>query len=279
MKSSQPILIGDLLSKIDQELIHLLKSLSPEDWTAQTIAPKWKVKDIAVHLLDGNLRTLSMLRDKHSEETTANMDSYEALLAYLNQLNADWVKAMRRLSPRVIIDLLEQSGREYCAYIKSLPLYEKAVFSVAWAGEEESQNWFHIAREYTEKWHHQQQIRLAVGQAAELLKPKWYLPYLETSVRALPYHYRRVQGKDNDLIRFVFRGTTDKVWWLKWEEKAWQLYTESEEKATCEVVIPDAVAWRLFTKGMTRAEALVESEIVGERALGLRIFELIAVMA
>jgi hypothetical protein len=35
---------------------------------------------------------------------------------------------------------------------------------VAWAGEAESKNWFHVARDYSEKWHHQQQIREAVSQ-------------------------------------------------------------------------------------------------------------------
>jgi hypothetical protein len=48
--------------------------------------------------------------------------------------------------------------------LKELDPFAEAIFSVGWAGEEKSLNWFHIAREYTEKWHHQQQIRLAVGQ-------------------------------------------------------------------------------------------------------------------
>ena len=53
----------DLLPKLDKLLLRLLEGLSPADWGKQTVAPEWKVKDVAVHLLDGNLRTLSMLRD------------------------------------------------------------------------------------------------------------------------------------------------------------------------------------------------------------------------
>ena len=36
-------------------------------------------------------------------------------------------------------------------------------FGVAWAGEERSPAWFDVARELTERWHHQAHIRLATG--------------------------------------------------------------------------------------------------------------------
>ena len=39
------------MQQLDKMLIQLLEELSPEDWDKQTIAPKWKVKDVAVHLL------------------------------------------------------------------------------------------------------------------------------------------------------------------------------------------------------------------------------------
>jgi hypothetical protein len=39
-------------------------------------------------------------------------------------------------------------------------------------------------REYTERWHHQMQIREAVG-APGLLERRWYQPVLDLSVRAV----------------------------------------------------------------------------------------------
>lgn len=275
----KPIFLAPLLSKIDQKLLELLKSLSDGDWDKRTIAPKWTVKDIAVHLLDGNIRSLSMLRDNYYSEQPKNINSYEDLLAYLNQLNADWVKAMKRVSPKVIIDLLEVSGKKYCDYMSSLNPFEKATFSVAWAGESESQNWFHIAREYTEKFHHQMQIRLAVGQTAELLKTEWYLPYLDTSMRALPLHYRAVIGMENELIQFTVKGETEYRWFLKFEINQWQLYTHLEGQPTTEVQIPAAIAWRLFTKGIDKSTAIAQSLIIGRQELGLRVFDMLAVMA
>ena len=267
-----------LMPQIDALLIELLEQLKAEDWDKPTIAPKWTIKDIAVHLLDGNLRTLSILRDHYNGDPPTAVHSYEDLVAYLNRLNADWVQATKRLSPRVIIDLLKASGREYVDFLHTLDLQEKATFSVAWAGEEESKNWFHIAREYTEKWHHQQQIRLALGKDAVLLQDKWYLPYLDTSVRALPHHYREAEGEKEDLIQFSFVGETEKSWYLHFNN-GWNLLTANHQRPTCKVRIPDTYVWRIFTKGIPKEEAIEKSTISGKRVLGLKIFDMLAVMA
>lgn len=256
-------------------LFKLLDGFSAEDWDKQTIAPKWKVKDIAVHLLDGNLRTLSMLRDGYYGEKPETVNSYGDLVNFLNGLNADWVKATKRLSPKVIIELLKTSGKEYSDFLATLNPDDKAEFSVAWAGENESKNWFHIAREYTEKWHHQQQIRLAVGDERELLEEKWYLPYLDTSVRALPHH---VEGKDIDLVKFTFLGKTEKSWFL-YNDNGWELITSTKQEPISEVKIRDNYAWKIFTKGVKREEAIANSEIIGDKKLGEKIFDMIAVMA
>lgn len=278
MKKPNKIEVLPQLQKIDDLLIHFLEKLSIEDWDKQTIAPKWTIKDIAVHLLDGNLRTLSILRDNYYGEKAENINNYQDLVNYLNQLNADWVKATKRLSPKVIIELLKTSGQEYFEFLQTLNPEDKAVFSVAWAGENESKNWFHIAREYTEKWHHQQQIRLAIGEDKELLKEGYYLPYLNTSVRALPHHYRNTIGTKGDLIKFVFRGAADKTWFLRYTD-TWELFTEMEESPNCEVIIEDKFAWRIFTKGINKKEAIQKSKITGKQEIGLKIFDMIAVMA
>lgn len=278
MKKVEQINVVALLPELDKLLFKLLEGLSADDWGKQTIAPKWKVKDVAVHLLDGNLRTLSMLRDEYYGEKPENLSSYQDLIDFLNGLNADWVKATKRLSPKVIIDLLKSSGKEYCDFLAGLDLNDKAKFSVAWAGENESKNWFHIAREYTEKWHHQQQIRLAVGDEQKLLDEKWYLPFLDTSVRALPHHYRNVEGKKADLVKISFLGKTEKSWFLYYDN-GWELFASTNKEPNCEVKIRDNYAWKIFTKGIKREEAIENSEITGNKNLGQKIFDMIAVMA
>lgn len=266
------------MPQLDELLFKLLEELSAEDWCKPTLASKWDVKDIAVHLLDGNLRALSMLRDGYHGEKPGSIHSYADLVRFLNALNADWVRATKRLSPKVIVDLLRVSGKEYCDFLATLHLNDKAEFSVAWAGETESTNWFHIAREYTEKWHHQQQIRLAVGKEKELLQEKWYLPYLDTSVRALPHHYRDVKGEDGDVIQFVFEGDTDKSWYLYFEN-GWTLAASTSQVPACEVRIKYDYAWRIFTKEIRKEEAIAHSLITGKQELGIPIFDMVAVMA
>src|SRR6187551_3423380 len=96
-----PIKTLHLFSKLDLKLIELLRSLHPEDWSRPTLAKQWTVKDIASHLLDGNLRMLSVIRDNYSGNTPKGLNSYQDLVDYLNQLNTDWVIATKRLSPNV----------------------------------------------------------------------------------------------------------------------------------------------------------------------------------
>ena len=272
-----PLNIVHLLPRIDDLFIDLLESLSPDDWDRQTLAPRWKVKDVAAHLLDGNLRTLSMLRDGYFGESPEDPDSYEGMVRFLDGLNADWEKAMKRLSPRVIIDLLRISGKEYCDYLSSLDPQAPAVFTVDWAGEEESKNWFHIAREYTEKWHHQQQIRLAVNQQDELLKDEWYRPFMDTSIRALPHHYRDLHAEEGDLIQFTILGESEMNYFLEYGS-GWQLMESANQEPACTVRIPGEDAWKVFTKGMKREEAISRATISGKEELGLKIFEMITIM-
>ena len=278
-----PIPVLHLFPILDQKLIELLKSLSAEDWERQSIAPLWKVKDIAAHLLDGNIRTLSMLRDGFFGEKAENIDSYQDLVKHLNRLNSDWVAAMKRVSPSILIELLESTGKQYHDYLCSLLPFEKAAFSVAWAGEEESQNWFHIAREYTEKWHHQQQIRLAVsdGKDKELFSKELYFPYLETSMRALPHHYRNVKASESDLIQFTITGEGGGNWFLQFDlnNGKWNLVENALFEATCIVTIEGEIAWRIFTKGIQRTEAEQYVNIEGKIDLGSKVLDMIAVMA
>ena len=82
---------------LDQKLIELLRSLSKEDWNKPTLAKLWTVKDIASHLLDGNFRAISLMRDGYNGMSPRVVNSYQDVVSFLNNLNADWVKATKRL--------------------------------------------------------------------------------------------------------------------------------------------------------------------------------------
>ena len=268
----------ELFARLDGFLIDFLKSLKESDWDLPTLAPKWRVKDIAAHLLDGNLRSLSMLRDGYFGEKPENIDSYSDLLTYLNKLNETWVNSMIRLSPKVLIDLLESSGKEYVSFLKSLNPEDTSKFSVAWAGENESKNWFHIARDYTEKWHHQQQIRSTIGATEPLYNFELYQPYLETSMRALPHHYRNTQAENGDVLEFNIDHFGS--WFLVYQNKEWILSKEETPKPICKTLIPKELAWRIFTKGIKPdvAKGLIKFEGSSPH-LGEKILGMLAIMA
>jgi hypothetical protein len=267
-----------LFPKLDALLLNLLKSIDEKDWNLPTFAGYWTVKDVAAHLLDGNLRPLSMLRDGFFGVSPKENNSYQSLLEYLNKLNQDWVNVMKRLSPKVLIELLEHSGTEYIHFIENLKPNDKAVFSVAWAGESESLNWFHIAREYTEKWHHQQQIRYALGCPEPLYEPKFYLPYLETSMRALPHHYRNVVAEIGESIEFVVSEMG--AWTILNQPNGWQIVNEQHRsKPSTQVIIPKKMAWKILTKATRHSEAEVEIEVLGKAVHGKHFLQMLAVMA
>lgn len=274
-----PIKTVHLFPILEQKLMEFLCSLKRDDWSKPTCARLWTVKDIAAHLLDGNIRTLSMSRDRYFGESPST-SSYQGLVEYLNQLNADWVKAIKRVSPAVLIELLEVTGREYTEHMHSLDPFEPSVFPVAWAGEEVSMNWFNIAREYTEKWHHQQQMREAVsnGNDKELLSTSMYYPVLDTFMRALPYTYRNTPADDGAIIKIVLTGDAGGNWYLIRKKQEWKLTKENQTPIACTVLFEAANAWKLFTKGLTAAEKEGIS-VIGDITLGRPFFSIVAVMA
>ena len=78
--TSEPILCAHLFRKVDERLIDLLSSLTPGEWDLPTIAPLWKVRDVAAHLLDTALRKLSIVRDSCYVEPV-NIRSPQDLIA------------------------------------------------------------------------------------------------------------------------------------------------------------------------------------------------------
>src|SRR6267378_1670068 len=193
----KPILTAHLFPKLDGMLIELLRSLAPEDWEKQTVSPKWKVKDVAAHLLDTPLRGISIGRDSYVAESP-RIDSPADLAAFINRLNEEGVSLYRRLSPAVLISLMEVATNLLAEYHAARDPHAQAPLGVSWAGEDKSANWFDTAREFTERWHHQQQIRLAVDKPG-IMTRELYFPVLDCFLRA--HHFGGVRWQLVSLSR------------------------------------------------------------------------------
>jgi uncharacterized protein (TIGR03083 family) len=274
-----PVNLVPLFPALHRELMTVLQGLRPADWTRPTACALWSVKDIVAHLLDTCLRRLSFGRDGLSATPDRRISSYADLVGYLNQLNADWVSASRRLSPQVLMDLLNLAEPQLHRYLESLDPQNMAVFGVAWAGEERSPNWFDTAREYTERWLHQQQIREAVGAPSLTTRP-WLYPALDIFVRALPFAYRTVAAPSGAQVQLDIQGDAGGVWTLARGANGWELFTGASGAHPAALVVMDQdAAWRLFSKSLPAEQAPRAIHIQGDPSLGRPVLSALAVMA
>jgi len=275
LRPLEPIFTGPLFQEIRKELLSLLEGLREEEWGRQTTAGKWSVKDVALHILGGDIGNLSRRRDGFS--LRADLASYQKLLAFINEINASWVAAGQRMSAPLLIDLLEHVGRQADEYFAGLDA-SRMGGPVSWAGEEPMPVWFDVAREYTERWHHQQQIRDAADRPG-LYERRLFEPVMDAFVRALPWAFREVARADGTTVRFVLTGALDKDWSLVRGAQKWELFLGHRGRSDAEVSIAAENAWKIFTRGIRGADALARAEIRGDRVLGEKVLQTVAVIA
>jgi uncharacterized protein (TIGR03083 family) len=273
-----PVNLVPLFPALHRELMALLRGLSPDDWNKPTACALWSVKDIVAHLLDSCLRRLSFGRDGLNPVPDRPIRNYGDLVAYLNELNAQWITATRRLSPGVLMDLMQLAEPQLHQHFISLDPEGPARFGVAWAGEEQSANWFDVGREYTERWLHQQQIREAVG-APGLVAREWLHPALDVFLRALPHSYRQVTAETGSSVTVDIQGDAGGVWTLARGPAGWTLLVGRDPGARARVSLDQETAWKLFSKGLSSDEAGRRIVIQGDPSLGRPLLGTLAVMA
>ena len=219
-----------------------------------------------------------MQRDQYFGEVPPVMHKRDDLIEWINELNADWVKATRRISPGILISLLEPLGEEVADYYTTLDPWEESIFPVAWAGETRSYNWMHVAREYTEYWHHQQQIRDAVGRRG-IMTRDFFFPVMNTFFRALPHTFRNVEAEEGSLVQVTITSAVGGDWFLQKTHTSWRLIPHSVVSPSTVVIIPFQLSWILFSKSLRPEDVQNEVRIVGDELLGRKVLDMVAVMA
>jgi uncharacterized protein (TIGR03083 family) len=277
MQPVGPTYTVELFPGLHEHLLALLLELAPGDWNKPTACTLWSVRDIAAHMLDGDLRKLSVTRDGYLASPDREIGSHSDLVAYLNRLNEQFVSASRRLSPQVLIDLLAFTGPKVHAALAALDANASSAYPVAWAGEDRSANWFDIGREYTERWHHQQQIRDAVG-APPLTSREWLHPVLDIFMRALPFQYRDVRSPGGGEVSVTISGQAGGTWSLVCQPGGWQLFEGHAASPRSLIIISQDDAWRLFTKGMHGEVAASRAIVEGDPDLAMPFFGTVAIM-
>ena len=226
------------------DFLALLVSLDDADWAMPTEAGRWRVKDVALHLLDDELGWLSRGRDNDPSGLLDGTAGYRQFVAALDAKNQRWVDGASGLSHRVLKDLLEWSGEQVDQYYGSLDLREQS--RVIWAGPGPVPLWFDLARDLTELWVHHQQIRDAVHAPG---RHDRFLPdVLRTFVWAFPYQYRPVAAPGTT-VQLDF-GPSGGSWILTREASRWVLDEGDARWPAATLRMAPQVAWRQLT-GLT----------------------------
>jgi hypothetical protein len=150
------------------------------------------------------------------------------------------------------------------------------MFPVSWAGEAASTAWFDLAREFTEVWHHQAQVREAVG--APAADPRWLHAVLETSVRALPHAYRDLPAPPGTTVTLCVDGTGGGAWSLVKTDSEWTIRAGSVEAPAARVQIDPDSAWRLFFNALSADAARAAASIDGDFRLAVPLLRARAVI-
>jgi hypothetical protein len=160
----------------------------------------------------------------------------------VDRTNQEWVVACRRLSPHLLIEMLEWAGSVADQLWLSRPLDEPSL-GVSWAGVDPAPLWLDAAREVTEYWVHERQLREAVGNHMEGLPDM--ATVLDVFTRGLPYTLGRFNvGEHVNRIRVESEGRS---WRFRRHGDRWSYSNEANPDEA--VVAFDAeLLWRRWTR-------------------------------
>jgi hypothetical protein len=124
-----------------------------------------------------------------------------------------------------------------------------------------------VGRDYTEYWHHQQQIRDAVG-APGLFAARWLVPVVALGVRAIPPALAEIARPDGTSLRLVVSGDAGGRWRFVRESGSWRLDEDAPAgQAHAAVRIDAAAAARLWYSGRGPRAATGDVAREGDREL------------
>ncbi len=244
-----------LMERDRHDLLVLLGSLSRPQWERPTAAAPWAVRDVVAHVLADDLNRLA--RDRDGYHGGGRPAPGEPLARFLDRYNADWVAAARRISPPLLVDLLAATSPQVLEFWRGRDL-DVLGGPVPWAGPDPAPVRLDCARETTEYWVHQQQIRDATGRPGGT-DPQTLHAVLDTFLRAIPLTLADQPG-------VALTVTTDVGTW-HWE-RAGRGWRPAASVAGGAVLAIDAdTLWRLCVRMVEPGEARRRARVDGEPAL------------
>jgi len=263
--------VGDLFIPDRTALIDLLAELEPGDWSRPTVCPGWDVRDVSLHILGGDFVNIAIRRDRVAYLEAA---PDEDLVSFVNRINSDWVTAARRLTPRLIQELLEFTAQQIHQCLTSVD--GAAVDAhVSWASPHPVPRWLDVAREYMERWVHQQHIRDAVGRPGQD-SSRFIAPVIAASMFALP---AALQGVRSGPVVVQVEGPGGGSWVVRAQASGLKLFQGHVVEAAARLRITAGDWWRTVTLGLSVDEALTRASIEGDPLLVRATLGAVAIIA
>ena len=222
------------------DLVALLAGLTDGEWVVPTEAGHWRVKDVALHLLDNELGWLSRERDRDLSGLLPTDVVHDEFVRSLDAKNERWVAGAQGLSRRVVVELIDRVGRDVDAFVGTIDLAGPS--HVVWASTGPVPRWFDLCRDLTERWVHQRQIRDAVGRPGAHDR---FLPdVLRTFVWGFP-HQVRSEAPQGTVVEVALGGAGR--WHLVRTGDRWVLEPGPGDRPAARLDLPASVAWRQLT--------------------------------
>jgi uncharacterized protein (TIGR03083 family) len=256
------------------EFTGLLRDLDPADWERSTVCPGWQVHDVVAHVLHDYIRKLSGSRDSRAIAP----EQGESLPVYLARANQDFVDTAASWSPRVLIDLIGHLGPQLDELWAGQDM-DRLGWTVSWADPDRpAPVWLDVAREYTEYWVHQQQVRDAVGRPGAD-DQRLARPVTDTFLRAVPYTLRELTPAPGTAVQIRVTGPGGGDWTVLRRAGWWSLDSgEPDGRPAARVEISSDGLWRVATRGIPVDAALRQATISGDQVLGAAVLHLVSII-
>jgi len=272
-----PIDVRPLFAGQQAAFITMLCGLRPEQWVLATVCPGWDVKDIAAHVLGDHVGRLSRHRDAYSPLRPRDGEPFPG---FLDRINAEWVTAARRLSPRLLIEQLSVAADQIAGFWAAADP-DVLGDGVSWAGATPAPTWLDAARDFSEYWTHHQQICDAISQPG-VGQPGAGQEYLglvlDTFMRALPHTLREATAPDGTVLQMVVTGPAGGSWTCTRGPDRWRLRREPHPRPTARVELDPDTAWRLCTRGITPGRAAARARVEGDRQLAAAALQIVSII-
>ena len=94
---------------------------------------------------------------------------------------------------------------------------------------------------------------------------------------AFPPAYSSLSADEGTTVMIRIKGRAGGQWFLT-KSTSWELSEEPRDNVNTEIIIPEAIAWKVFTKALTNDEIAAQVKIKGDKRLAEPLTRVVGIM-